>query len=32
VITSVGDRYVFVHYRGDLGAKATEPRDLELST
>jgi len=28
VITSVGDRYVFVRYRGDQHSKATSPDDL----
>lgn len=28
VITSVTDRWVFVRYRGDVGAKATDPAQL----
>ena len=30
VITSVTSRWVFVRYRGDAGAKATNPGDLTL--
>jgi hypothetical protein len=29
VVTSVGQRYVFVRYAGDTGSKATRPEDLE---
>ncbi len=30
VITSVGNRLVFVRYAGDLHSKATDPADLTL--
>ena len=30
VITGVGHLYVFVRYRGDVSAKATNPDDLEF--
>lgn len=30
VITSVGDAYVFVRYRGDSHSKATHPSNLTL--
>jgi len=32
VITSVGDRLVFVRYAGDAASKATSPGDLEPLT
>ncbi len=30
IITGVSDRWVFVRYAGDIGAKATDPGQLQL--
>ena len=31
VITGWNDEFIFVQYKGDLGSKATYPKDLDFS-